>query len=239
MSDAPAQEVDAEGAPQGRSTPGGGKIAGFPWWVWVLAAGGTFAVVWYMKGKSGSVVSSTQTGSSLGPGSAVGTTNSSGVSLTDPMTAAALLQAMQDLATRLGATSVSPAPPSPTPQPGGSSTPVVTVPPATAAFSSSHVTGGSSTNNATVPGLPAIPVPAVIATSTPWVPPAQKPYTAPILVTPPVSARTPLQDKLLGIIGLKGIPGAPMIPAKYTPYVPVNTPPPLYSKPSAPGWRPQ
>jgi hypothetical protein len=160
MPDAPAQDVSPEGEPQGRSAPGGGKIFGFPWWVWLLAAGGTFAVVWYMRNQSGSsVTSSTQTGSALGPGSAVGTSNGSGVSFTDPMTASALLQAMQDLATRLGASSVSPAPSAPASHAYYNTRPV-----STGAFTSSHVTGGSSTDLSTVSGLPDIVKPlAVIA----------------------------------------------------------------------------
>jgi hypothetical protein len=172
MADAPA---DAEGAPDGRKDPGGMKIMGFPWWVWAIAAGGTFAVVWYLRSKSStSVTNSTQTGAASGTNPALGVTQM------DPMTAAALLQAMQDLATRLGANSVAPPPPVVTPPwgnpfpnaiplgrgvnpgpmtgPPGIRTDLIGLP--VSGFgggaATSHTTGGSSTALTTVPGIPAM-----------------------------------------------------------------------------------
>jgi hypothetical protein len=166
MPEAAVQDVDAEGGPQGRSAPGGGKIAGFPLWVWGAAAVGTFAVVWFLRNRSGtSTAASTQVGAAAGTGSDLGVTT------TDPMTAAALLQAMQSLATRLGATSNSPAAavaPS-SGSPSASATAVIaaaiptgpTIPSQAGAVSSAHSSGGSSTALTTVPGIPLkLPSPA-------------------------------------------------------------------------------
>jgi hypothetical protein len=153
MPDAAVQDVNAEGAPQGRSAPGGMKIAGFPWWVWVLAAGGTFAVVWFLRNQSGSSPASTTAASTLG--AAAGTDPLTGlpISTTDPMTADALLQAMQDLATRLGATHNSPAP-AITPK-GGVVTHVgAAIRSHHGGVSTTHTSGGSSTALTSVPGIP-------------------------------------------------------------------------------------
>ena len=140
MADAPA---DAGDAPIGRSDPGGPKLFGFPIWVWGVAAVGTFAVVWYLRNQSGSAASSTV-------GAASGLPADSGVTTTDPTTAAGLLQAMQDLSTRLASQNSSPASsvaaasqPSDPAVPTSGALPVLST--ITQAVSSSHTTGGNST----------------------------------------------------------------------------------------------
>jgi hypothetical protein len=161
MPDAAVQDVDAEGAPQGRSAPGSGKIFGFPWWVWAIAAGGTFAVVWYLRNQSGST--GTTAASTLGAAGTAGTDPLTGlpVSQTDPLTAVSLLQAMQDLATRLGATSNSPSPATAPSNPGVTPTGPA-VPSQAGAVSSAHSSGGSSTALTNVQGIPSIAPPTAV-----------------------------------------------------------------------------
>jgi hypothetical protein len=95
-----------EGPPAGRSAPGGGlstKIGPLPLWGWGIVAGGVFVFFMWRRGQSSTVSTSTDV-----TGSASSLPSNAGVTSTDPATAAALLQAMQELATRLGALNQSP-----------------------------------------------------------------------------------------------------------------------------------
>lgn len=227
MPDKGAQDVSAEGAPQGRSDPGGMKIAGFPWWVWALAAGGTFAVVYFMRNRTSGTVGSTQAA-----GGAAGLPSSSGVTTTDPMTAAALLSAMQDLAKRLGATAVSPAPPAPSPV----ANPPATVPtqPWTQAATTSHVTGGSSTGRVSNSGLPdlSIPVSKVVAPATSiWT--EQKARGKVGVTSGPAPVVKPVTAGLLGIAWPWNQPKA-SVQAKPLPVVPMPPRPTVVFTPTGP-----
>lgn len=152
---APAAPADAGNDPAGRSDPGGPRLAGFPLWVWGVAAVGTFAVVWFMRNRTSAVA-----GQGTQTGAASGTNPDLGITTTDPMTMAALLAQMQEMAKRLGATSVSPAP-STTPAPGNSlgGPPVVSL---NGGATTSHTSGGTSTNLITAPGIPSLAPPAVV-----------------------------------------------------------------------------
>jgi hypothetical protein len=187
MPDAPAQDVTPEGAPIGRSSPGGGKIGPLPVWGWALVAGGILIFFFWQKSK-GALPTSTDVTGSAGGGAQTGVTQ------TDPMSTAALLQAMQDLAARLGKTEVSPSPPS-TASPNKSwdttippintwgfphipgPNPVITAisPVLAEAVSSTHTTGGRDTALSSNPGVPAIASP--IDPTYNWYPSAGKAST--------------------------------------------------------------
>lgn len=101
-----AQDVTPEGAPVGRSAPGGGKIGPLPIWGWALVGVGLLGFFWWQRSHSGP-------GSSTATGNASNLPPDTGVTTTDPMTADMLFNAMQDLTARLGKTSVSPGPDTP------------------------------------------------------------------------------------------------------------------------------
>src|SRR5260370_31234287 len=106
-------KTDANDAPVGRTNPSGGPL-GISWLMWGGLAVGTFAVIWFLKSRSSS-------SGTTATGDAANLPAGAGVTFVDPMTAQELLQAMQDLATHLGAGNVSPAAAT-SPSPGSAST---------------------------------------------------------------------------------------------------------------------
>lgn len=87
--------ADANDAPTGRSDPG--KIGPLPLWGWLLVGGGILAFFWWQRSHStGSTPPTTAVGAMASDPS-----NALGVTQTDPLTADALLQAMNDLSTKL------------------------------------------------------------------------------------------------------------------------------------------
>jgi hypothetical protein len=140
----------AEGAPEGRTDPGSGlgtKIGPLPLGLWILVGGGILVGVWWFKRNQSSSGSN-----SLGLGT-TGATDSAGNPIDnsnaglDPATLADLNAAMQDLAKKLGATSISPAP----------GTPAIATPaqgnPVNWLQNTTHTSGGNDTASTNGSGL--------------------------------------------------------------------------------------
>jgi hypothetical protein len=104
-----AQEVSPEGAPEGRSDPGGGglssKVGPLPLWGWGVALALMIGVVWYVKGRSSNTPTSNVQGLASG-GAPPGDNSAAGggaPAVSDPNgnKLDALLQAMQAQAATL------------------------------------------------------------------------------------------------------------------------------------------
>lgn len=213
MPDAPA---DAGNSPEGRSDPGGPKIGGFPLWVWGIAAVGTFGVVWFLRNRNTATA-----GAGTQVGGASGTNPDLGVTTTDPMTAAALLQQMQDLATRLSkinGTSVlpgiSPSPPViTTPGSGGLAPGPIgpsVVSNAGTNVSTSHTSGGSSTAQVAASHLPeAATTPSIIGGILQKIQDGFAAGTATVIPIPAPPPPAPVKAGLLGIAWPWNQPPAP------------------------------
>lgn len=160
MADAPPVS-DAGNAPDDRTDPKAGKgPLGISWLMWGIVAVGTFGVVWFLRSQSSGTSAST---TSATTGALAGTDPNSGVTLTDPMTASALLQAMSDLvsqnSTLIGKLTPGNSPAPTPPDAGGAGDPPISSVVAKAgtavgsglSYATSRLTGGSSTAITAVP----------------------------------------------------------------------------------------
>jgi hypothetical protein len=94
----PALDVDANNQPIRPSAGGGGiskRLGPLPLWGWGLVAAGMLGFFWWQRSHGSSSSSSSSVGAQAG------TDPNLGVGQVDPLTADALMQSMQDLATRL------------------------------------------------------------------------------------------------------------------------------------------